>query len=83
MTTSKADANTFPYEPDAIVAPYTDGLLNEGGLDTTTFLAPIGATSSTPQSQHKLSGTMCTDYVGDTSMVFATNISNAQIAGDS
>jgi hypothetical protein len=79
----KSDINTFPYEQDQTVAPYSDGLLNEGGLDTTTFLAPLGATSSTPQSQHKLSGSMCKEYVGDTSMVFATNISNAQIAGDS
>jgi hypothetical protein len=83
MATHKSDINTFPYAQDPTIAPYTDGLIPSGGLDTTTFLPPLGASSSTPQAEHKLSGQFCKEYIGNTSMVFATNISNAQSAGDS
>jgi hypothetical protein len=78
----KIDVNTFPYSEDNLVAPYTDGLL-DSGPDTSLYVAPLGSRSSTPQSIHKLSGTVCSEYVGSTGMIFATKIWYPQQAGDS
>ena len=78
----KVDNNTFPYSEDGVVAPYSDGLLASDPV-TSVFMPPLGSNSSTPQSQHKLSGQVVTGYVGSTDMIFATKIWYPQIAGDS
>ena len=78
----KVDNNTFPYSEDGVVAPYSDGLLASDPV-TSVFMPPLGSNSSTPQSQHKLSGQVCKGYVGDTDMIFATKIWYPQNAGDS
>jgi hypothetical protein len=79
---SKVDQNTFPYSEDGVVAPYTDGLLDSEPVGS-IFMPPLGSNSHTLQSQHKLSGMFCQDYIGDTSMVFATKVWYPQNAGDS
>ena len=78
----KVDINTFPYSEHDLVAPYSDGLL-ASDPDTSIFLAPLGSGSSVPQSRHKLSGTVCKGYIGDTDMIFATKIWYPQNAGSS
>ena len=78
---SIVDINTFPYSEDNLVAPYSDGLL-ASDPDTSVFVAPLGSRSSTPQSQHKLSGQQC-EYLGETKMVFATKIWYPQSGGTS
>jgi hypothetical protein len=74
--------NTFPYSEDATVAPYSDGLLASDPV-TSVFMPPLGSSSSTPQSVHKLSGQVVKGYVGSTDMIFATKIWYPQNAGDS
>jgi hypothetical protein len=74
--------NTFPYSEDDLVAPYTDGLLESDPV-TSIFLAPLGSRTTTHQAQHKLSGQFCQEYIGGTSMIFATRVWYPQIAGDS
>ena len=79
---SKVDTNTFPYSEDGVVAPYSDGLLASDPI-TSIFVPPLGGNSSTPQSTHKLSGTVVKGYIGDTDMIFATKMWHPQNAGDS
>lgn len=78
----KVDINTFPYSADGEIAPYSDGLLDSDPV-TSIFMPPLGSTTQTPQSQHKLSGQIVQGYIGETSMIFATKNWHPQIAGDS
>lgn len=77
------DKQVFPYmSEDSIVAPYTDGTLDDGANIIATYLPLCGGTAPV-QAQRKLSGTMQKEYLGNTSMVFADRIQYAQNAGDS
>jgi hypothetical protein len=74
---------TFPYmSDDNIIAPYTDGTLDDGHNIIATYLPLCGAATSA-QSPRKLSGTVQKGYLGETDMIFADRIQYGQNAGDS
>jgi len=77
---SKINVSTFPYSEDTADTPYTDGLL-DSYPGSATYMPPLGPHSSTPQSIHKLDGTVAPNYIGSTSMIFATKIWNLHDGG--
>jgi hypothetical protein len=78
---SNAQLPTFPSSEDAIVAPYTDGLL---ASDPTSniFMPPIGGRTHGKSNLRKQSGHYCETYYGNTSMVFADRVWHPVFAGD-